>query len=133
MRYILSIEVAIAWPERLIEHRFYGRSLCITLGSQELQISRFAKLSRLEQQLTAQLAELETLKNDDGLKQEIEFETNYVICWPEYGCSLRAVINILDPHAATQKGAPRAIEPTAHLGLCFRSEYYWSNAGSRRK
>lgn len=37
-------------------------------------MSRLAEFRALEQQLAAQLAELETLKNDDGLKREIEFE-----------------------------------------------------------
>lgn len=44
-------------------------------------MSRLAEFRKLEQQLAAQLAELETLKNDDGLKREIEFEPNCVICW----------------------------------------------------
>lgn len=37
-------------------------------------MSRLAEFRALEQQLAAQLAELESLKNDDGLKREIEFE-----------------------------------------------------------
>lgn len=38
-------------------------------------MSRLAEFRILEQQLAAQLAELETLKNDDSLKREIELET----------------------------------------------------------
>jgi putative ribosome biogenesis GTPase RsgA len=67
-------------------------------------MSRLAEFRKLEQQLAAQLAELETLKNDDGLKKEIEFETKLRVLLAQYGCSLRDVINILDPHAASRKG-----------------------------
>lgn len=68
-------------------------------------MSRLAEFRKLEQQLAAQLAELETLKNDDGLKREIEFETKLRDLLAQYGCSLKDVINILDPQAATRKGA----------------------------
>ncbi|SEJ77761.1 histone-like nucleoid-structuring protein, MvaT/MvaU family [Pseudomonas sp. NFR16] len=69
-------------------------------------MSRLAEFRKLEQQLAAQLAELETLKNDDGLKKEIEFETKFRDLLAKYGYSLRDVINILDPQAASRKGAP---------------------------
>lgn len=68
-------------------------------------MSRLAEFRKLEQQLAAQLAELETLKNDDGLKREIEFETKLRNLLAEHGYSLRDVINILDPQAASRKGA----------------------------
>jgi hypothetical protein len=73
-------------------------------------MSRLAEFRKLEQQLAAQLAELETLKNDDGLKKEIEFETKLRDLLGEYGCSLKDVINILDPHSANQKGTAAAPE-----------------------
>ncbi|SEQ45460.1 hypothetical protein SAMN03159444_01709 [Pseudomonas sp. NFACC02] len=76
-------------------------------------MSRLAEFRKLEQQLAAQLAELETLKNDDGLKKEIEFETKLRDLLGEYGCSLKDVINILDPQAATRKGAPVVTEKPA--------------------
>lgn len=69
-------------------------------------MSRLAEFRKLEQQLAAQLAELESLKNDDGLKKEIEFETKLRDLLAQYGCSLKDVINILDPQAANRKGAP---------------------------
>lgn len=69
-------------------------------------MSRLAEFRKLEQQLAAQLAELETLKNDSGLKKEIEFETKLRDLLTKYGYSLRDVINILDPQAASRKGAP---------------------------
>lgn len=63
-------------------------------------MSRLAEFRALEQELAAQLAELEALKNDDGLKKEIEFEKKLRDLLGEYGYSLRNVINILDPQAA---------------------------------
>ncbi|MDV5387577.1 histone-like nucleoid-structuring protein, MvaT/MvaU family [Pseudomonas juntendi] len=69
-------------------------------------MSRLAEFRALEQQLAAQLAELEALKNDDSLKKEIEFEQKLRDLLGEYGYSLRNVISILDPQAATRRAAP---------------------------
>jgi hypothetical protein len=70
-------------------------------------MSRLAEFRKLEQQLAAQMAELETLKNDSGLKKEIEFETKLRDLLGEYSYSLRDVVNILDPQAGKgRKGAP---------------------------
>ncbi|KHL76117.1 transcriptional regulator [Pseudomonas putida] len=60
-------------------------------------MSRLAEFRALEQKLAAQLAELESLKNDGALKQEIEFEGKLRSLLGEYGYSLRDVIAILDP------------------------------------
>lgn len=68
-------------------------------------MSRLAEFRALEQQLAAQLAELENLKNDDGLKREIEFEKKLRDLLNEYGCSLRDIIAILDPQAGNRRGA----------------------------
>lgn len=76
-------------------------------------MSRLAEFRKLEQQLAAQLAELESLKNDDGLKKEIEFEAKLRDLLAQYGCSLKDVINILDPHSANRKGVPAAPEKSA--------------------
>lgn len=73
-------------------------------------MSRLAEFRKLEQQLAAQLAELETLKNDDGLKREIEFETKLRDLLATHGYSLRDVINILDPNAVSRKVAPVVME-----------------------
>ena len=67
-------------------------------------MSRLAEFRALEQQLAAQLAELETLKNDDGLKREIEFETKLRDLLGEYGYSLRNIVALLDPNAPTRRG-----------------------------
>jgi hypothetical protein len=71
-------------------------------------MSRLAEFRKLEQQLAAQLAELETLKNDKGLKKEIEFETKLKGLLEEYGYSLREIVGILDPHTPGKKNAPIA-------------------------
>ncbi|WP_422403066.1 histone-like nucleoid-structuring protein, MvaT/MvaU family [Pseudomonas sp. GZD-209] len=71
-------------------------------------MSRLAEFRALEQQLAAQLAELESLKNDDGLKREIEFEKKLRDLLAEYGYSLRNVIAILDPQAAARPAAAAA-------------------------
>ncbi|MGY2956546.1 hypothetical protein ACVWWT_001755 [Pseudomonas sp. TE6349] len=71
-------------------------------------MSRLAEFRKLEQQLAAQLAELETLKNDDGLKREIEFEKKLRTLLSEYGYSLRDIIAILDPESASRR-APAAV------------------------
>lgn len=72
-------------------------------------MSRLAEFRALEQQLAAQLAELESLKNDDGLKKEIEFEKKLRDLLAEYGYSLRNIVAILDPQAATRRAAPAAV------------------------
>jgi hypothetical protein len=70
-------------------------------------MSRLAEFRKLEQQLAAQLAELESLKNDSGLQREIEFETKLRDLLGEYSYSLRDVVNILDPQGGkSRKGAP---------------------------
>lgn len=72
-------------------------------------MSRLAEFRALEKQLAAQLAELEALKNDNGLKQEIEFEQKLRDLLGEYGYSLKNVISILDPQAVLRQAKP-AIE-----------------------
>jgi len=73
-------------------------------------MSRLAEYRQLEQQLAAQLAELETLKNDSGLKKEIEFESKLRALLAEYGYSLKNVIALLDPQAGRR--APAAESKT---------------------
>ncbi|MDQ7967094.1 histone-like nucleoid-structuring protein, MvaT/MvaU family [Pseudomonas plecoglossicida] len=76
-------------------------------------MSRLAEFRALEQQLAAQLAELEALKNDDGLKKEIEFEEKLRGLLGEYGYSLRNIVAILDPQAATRRAAPAQAEKSS--------------------
>ncbi|MGM3216524.1 histone-like nucleoid-structuring protein, MvaT/MvaU family [Pseudomonas sp. PhalM4] len=72
-------------------------------------MSRLAEFRQLEQQLAAQLAELEALKGSSELQAEIQFETKLRDLLAEYGYSLRDIINILDPQA-NRRAAPAAVE-----------------------
>jgi hypothetical protein len=60
-------------------------------------MSKLAEFKALEAQLAAQLQQLDAMKNDSGLKQEIEFEQKLRALLEEYGMNLRQVIIILDP------------------------------------
>jgi len=62
-------------------------------------MSKLAEFRQLEKHLAEQLQALEALKGDAGLKKEIEFETKLRALLGEYGCSLKDVINLLDPQA----------------------------------
>lgn len=71
-------------------------------------MSKLAEFKALEAQLAEQLKQLDALKNDDGLKREIEFESKLRNLLAEYGFSLREVKLILDPHAKAERAAPVA-------------------------
>ncbi len=73
-------------------------------------MSRLAEFRQLEQQLAAQLAELEALKGSSELQAEIQFETKLRGLLDEYGYSLRDIINIIDPQASRRVAAPVAAE-----------------------
>ncbi|MBS7661642.1 DNA binding protein [Pseudomonas lalucatii] len=60
-------------------------------------MSKLAEFRALEQQLAAQLAELEALKKDGGLKKEMEFEEKLRTLMSKYDKGLRDIIAILDP------------------------------------
>ncbi|WP_339532474.1 histone-like nucleoid-structuring protein, MvaT/MvaU family [Pseudomonas mucidolens] len=61
-------------------------------------MSRLAEFRAAEKALQEQLAQLESLKNDAGLKKEIEFEEKLQGLMKTYGKSLRDIIAILDPN-----------------------------------
>lgn len=65
----------------------------------EIEMSRLAEFRAAEKALADQLAHLESLKNDAGLKKEIEFETQIKGLMVQYGKTLADVISILDPEA----------------------------------
>ncbi len=73
-------------------------------------MSRLAEFRQLEQQLAAQLAELESMKDNADLKKEIEFESKLRALLEKYGFSLREVINILDPQANRRAPATPALQ-----------------------
>ncbi|WP_339482139.1 MULTISPECIES: histone-like nucleoid-structuring protein, MvaT/MvaU family [unclassified Pseudomonas] len=62
-------------------------------------MSKLAEFRQLEKHLAEQLQALEALKDDAGLKKEIEFETKLRALLGEYSYSLKDVINLLDPQA----------------------------------
>ncbi|MBS7691941.1 DNA binding protein [Pseudomonas lalucatii] len=66
-------------------------------------MSKLAEFRALEQQLAAQLAELEALKKDGGLKKEMEFEEKLRTLMSKYDKGLRDIIAILDPQTKIGK------------------------------
>lgn len=66
-------------------------------------MSKLAEFRALEQQLAAQLAKLEALKKDDGLKREMEFEEKLRALMSKYGKGLRDIVAILDPQTKVDK------------------------------
>jgi hypothetical protein len=70
-------------------------------------MSKLAEFRQLEKHLAEQLAALEAMKGDAGLKKEVEFETKLRALLAEYGYSLPNVINLLDPQAGRR--APAAV------------------------
>ena len=71
-------------------------------------MSRLAEFRAAEKALQEQMAQLETLKNDAGLKREIEFEKKLVALMKQYDKGLREMIAILDPKATSRAPAPAA-------------------------
>lgn len=71
-------------------------------------MSRLAEFRALEQKLAAQLAELESMKNDEGLKREVEFEQKLRELLGEYSYSLKNIVAILDPQASRRPAAEQA-------------------------
>jgi hypothetical protein len=69
-------------------------------------LSRLAEFRAAEKALQEQLAQLESLKNDAGLKKEIEFEQKLQALMSSYDKSLRDIIAILDPTPSTVTAAP---------------------------
>ena len=65
-------------------------------------MSKLAEYRQLEKHLAEQLQALETMKGDQGLKKEIEFETKLRKLLEHYGFSLKHIINLLDPQASSR-------------------------------
>ena len=70
-------------------------------------MSKLAVFRAAELALKEQLAQLEALKNDAGLKKEIEFEEKLKGLMKTYDKSLRDIIAILDPTSRTGAAAPK--------------------------
>ena len=73
-------------------------------------LSRLAEFRAAERALQEQLKQLESLKNDAGLKKEIEFEEKLLGLMKTYGKSLRDIVAILDPKPS--KAGPQAVKQT---------------------
>ncbi|MHC8314489.1 histone-like nucleoid-structuring protein, MvaT/MvaU family [Pseudomonas sp. LB3P31] len=72
-------------------------------------MSRLAEFRAAEKALQEQLKQLESLKNDAGLKKEIEFEEKLQGLMKTYSKSLRDIVAILDPNpgrSALQQALP---------------------------
>lgn len=65
-------------------------------------MSKLAEYRQLEKHLAEQLQALETMKGDQGLKKEIEFETKLRKLLEHYGFSLKHIINLLDPQTSSR-------------------------------
>ena len=66
-------------------------------------MSKLAEFRAAEKALQEQLAQLEALKTNAGLKKEIEFEEKLTNLMQSYGKSLKDVIAILEPVPAGRK------------------------------
>ncbi len=73
-------------------------------------MSRIAELRQLEAQIAEHQARLESLKNNDKLKKEIDFEEKLRVLLGEHGMSLRDVIAVLDPERRNSNRQPATAE-----------------------
>ncbi len=102
-------------------------------------MSRLAEFRQLEQQLAAQLAELEALKGSSELQEEIQFETKLRNLLAEYGYNLRDVINLLDPQAgrrsvpAVADKAPRRARQAKRYKNPHSGEIIETKGGNHRQ
>lgn len=67
-------------------------------------MSKLAEFRQLERHLAERLAALEAMKGDEGLEQEIEFETKLRALLGEYNKGFKDVIAIIDPQAGAKAG-----------------------------
>lgn len=75
-------------------------------------MSKLAEFRRLERDLAEQLHALEAMKDNEGLKKEIEFEGKLRGLLGEYSKSLKDVIAIMDPqagHGRTSETQPNKV------------------------
>ncbi|WP_028694108.1 histone-like nucleoid-structuring protein, MvaT/MvaU family [Pseudomonas cremoricolorata] len=71
-------------------------------------MSRLAEFRAAEKALQDQLAQLESMKKDSGLKREIEFEQKLLGLMKTYEKGLRDIVAILDPKGQAKAAAPAA-------------------------
>lgn len=80
-------------------------------------MSKLAEFRAIEKALQEQLAQLDALKNDSGLKKEIEFEEKLRALMGEYDKGVREIIAILDPSASAAAPAKPAPTPRRQRSL----------------
>lgn len=74
-------------------------------------MSKLAEFRALEKSLQEQLAQLDALKHDKGLQQEVAFEEALRGLMAEYSKSLRDIVSILDPQSHVRIQATAASTP----------------------
>ncbi|MCJ1879370.1 histone-like nucleoid-structuring protein, MvaT/MvaU family [Pseudomonas nitroreducens] len=80
-------------------------------------MSKLAEFREAERKLQEQLALLEKLKSDGGLKKELEFKDQLQALMDQYGMNLRNVIEILDPQTSTEPSAAQPARRTRQLKI----------------
>lgn len=69
-------------------------------------MSKLAAYKALEAQLAKQLQQLDALKNDNELQQEIEFEKKLRKLMADYGVNLGDIVALLDPQSGSYRPKP---------------------------
>lgn len=78
-------------------------------------MSKLAEFREAERKLQEQLALLEKLKSDGGLKKELEFKDQLQALMDQYGMNLRNVVEILDPQSSAEPVAAQQPRRTRQL------------------
>jgi hypothetical protein len=72
-------------------------------------MSKLAEFRALEQKLAEQLAQMESMKSDAGLKREMEFEEKLKALMGQYDKGLRDIVDLLDVNAGSgSRNTPKA-------------------------
>ncbi|HYQ39923.1 MAG TPA: histone-like nucleoid-structuring protein, MvaT/MvaU family [Pseudomonas sp.] len=82
-------------------------------------MSKLVEFRKAEQALREQLARLESLKHDQELKQEMEFEEKLQALLQEYGFKLQNILDILQPQPIHL--------PELDIGRRVRKLQVWKN------
>jgi hypothetical protein len=82
-------------------------------------MSKLVEFRKAEQALREQLARLESLKHDQELKQEMEFEEKLQTLLQEYGFKLQNIVDILQPQPIHL--------PELDIGRRVRKLQVWKN------
>ena len=84
-------------------------------------MSKLVEYRELERQLAAQVALLDSLRNDPALQKEIDFEEQLRALLGEYGKSLRDVRGLLDPIMRSADRLPAKGQRKARLVKSYRN------------